>query len=198
MRCNFCESTEFRSVGLRAYAQCANCGSRERHRTVLSLFNDILRDKSKRILHFTPNIAWARIFKEHPYYTVMRYDLRNIPIQSDTMDVVIASHIMEHICMSDDLALEEIYRILKPNGLAIISVPIQPESKGEIYFDANSTDEEREKELGHRDHYNGYTKQSYRAKLIKAGFFKSRFIAIEKEVGQSISGLLDSIPIAYK
>jgi ubiquinone/menaquinone biosynthesis C-methylase UbiE len=53
--------------------------------------------------------------------------LRNCPLATDCLDGVTALNVLEHI--DDDFkALQEIYRILKPGGLAHIEVPADPSS----------------------------------------------------------------------
>jgi len=50
------------------------------------------------------------------------YDGKNIPYSNDTFDVVISFHVIEHI--KEDLNyISEIYRVLKKNGLLIITTP---------------------------------------------------------------------------
>lgn len=56
---------------------------------------------------------------------------RTLPVENETMDIVIASHVLEHV--ADDVALlQEIKRVLKPDGIAVIVVPIN-----ERYDDPN-------------------------------------------------------------
>lgn len=45
----------------------------------------------------------------------------NIPFKSDTFDCLICSEVLEHI--PSDEPMRELYRVLKPNGIAIITVP---------------------------------------------------------------------------
>lgn len=53
-------------------------------------------------------------------------DLRAIGLKDESFDLVFASHVLEHI--DDDVAaLEEVYRILKPGGAAVLPVPIVAE-----------------------------------------------------------------------
>lgn len=49
-------------------------------------------------------------------------DAANIPYSDNTFDVVVALDVIEHI-KDDENALKEIYRALKPQGMAIIAVP---------------------------------------------------------------------------
>ncbi|WP_229803396.1 class I SAM-dependent methyltransferase [Planobispora rosea] len=49
-------------------------------------------------------------------------DARDLPMESDTFDVVTAFDVLEHI-VEDHLATEQIARVLKPGGTALIAVP---------------------------------------------------------------------------
>lgn len=50
-------------------------------------------------------------------------DLQHLPFDDDSYDFVFASHVLEHI-PDDRKAISEIRRILRPNGMAILPVPI--------------------------------------------------------------------------
>lgn len=52
----------------------------------------------------------------------LRADARDLPLSGDTFDLVIAMDVLEHID-EDNLASEEIARVLKPGGRAFITVP---------------------------------------------------------------------------
>jgi methionine biosynthesis protein MetW len=45
---------------------------------------------------------------------------KGIPIRSESFDIILSNQVIEHVCYTD-LLLKEIYRILKPEGYAIIS-----------------------------------------------------------------------------
>jgi len=52
----------------------------------------------------------------------LNLDLRRLALDDESYDFLFASHVMEHV--DDDMAaLNEIYRVLKPGGLAILAVP---------------------------------------------------------------------------
>lgn len=53
---------------------------------------------------------------------LIQFDLINCPLPDSCVDVVIALNVLEHI-NDDKAALQQIYRILKPGGHAIIEVP---------------------------------------------------------------------------
>ncbi len=49
--------------------------------------------------------------------------MRDLDVPNESFDVIFASHVIEHI--DDDIrAIKEVYRVLKPGGLAILPVPI--------------------------------------------------------------------------
>lgn len=50
-------------------------------------------------------------------------DIQQLPFDDETYDFVFASHVLEHI-PDDEKAISEIRRILKPNGMAILPVPV--------------------------------------------------------------------------
>ena len=54
-----------------------------------------------------------------------RVDVRHLPLPDATYDVVIANHVLEHID-DDRQAMAELYRVLRPKGVALLTVPINP------------------------------------------------------------------------
>jgi ubiquinone/menaquinone biosynthesis C-methylase UbiE len=50
-----------------------------------------------------------------------------LPFSNETIDTVICSHVLEHV-PDDHLLIEEIYRVLKPGGTAVVMVPINEET----------------------------------------------------------------------
>ena len=53
-------------------------------------------------------------------------DLQDLPFADEIYDFVFASHVLEHI-PDDEKAISEIHRILKPNGIAVLPVPLVAE-----------------------------------------------------------------------
>lgn len=47
----------------------------------------------------------------------------NIPIRGKSIDKLLCNHVLEHM-IDDDAAVCEMYRIIKPNGLVLIGVPL--------------------------------------------------------------------------
>lgn len=82
-------------------------------------------------------------------------DARKLPFKKEVFDAVICADVMEHI-KEDEIALREIYRVLKKNGRALVAVPAY---KG-LY--------------GHHDkligHYRRYDKNDFVKLAEKSGF----------------------------
>ena len=123
-------------AGNRKHAMCPQCGALERHRlqylVLISIMNR-MNVSGRNMLHFAPEALFSKMFSERfaGYETADLYmkgvnhkvDLQNLPFNDATYDVVYASHVLEHI--SDDRkAIQEISRVLKPNGVAVLPVPI--------------------------------------------------------------------------
>lgn len=56
---------------------------------------------------------------------VVRGDATHLPLADESLDLVVALDVLEHI-PDDDAAAQEICRALKPGGIAIIAVPADP------------------------------------------------------------------------
>lgn len=63
-----------------------------------------------------------KIAEYHPDIPLIQFDLINCPLPDNSVDVVVALNVLEHI-ENDVTALQQIHRILKPGGYAIIEVP---------------------------------------------------------------------------
>jgi SAM-dependent methyltransferase len=129
--------------GLRRHAQCPNCAALERHRIQRVVLEAVFRQRETahwRVLHVAPEACFRPFFSQR----VGRYetadlklpgvdhtvDLLHLPFADATYDFVFASHVLEHI-PDDHRALSEIRRILKPNGMAMLPVPIVAERTAE-------------------------------------------------------------------
>ncbi len=123
-------------TGLRKHAQCPQCDSLERHRLQYLTVQYILEDlnvSEMRMLHFAPEESLRRLFsiKFGKYETAdismdgvdHKVDIQSLPFSDSTYDFIFASHVLEHI-PDDRKAIKEIRRILRPNGIAVLPVPV--------------------------------------------------------------------------
>jgi SAM-dependent methyltransferase len=81
-------------------------------------------------------------------------DLADMPVDSDSFDGVICIHVLEHVD-NDRQAMQEICRVLKPGGWALVSVPILADEP--TREDPSVTaPEERERLFGEKTHVRYY------------------------------------------
>ncbi len=159
---------------------CPKCLSLERHRLIwLFLKNktDFFTNKLK-VLHIAPeqsfyykfkklkNIEYTTADLESPLAKV-KMDIRKMPFENNSFDFVLCNHVLEHID-NEELALSEIYRVMKPGACAILQVPIDL-SREVTYEDNSITDPaEREKIFGQYDHLRVHGRD-YPDRIAKCG-----------------------------
>ncbi len=169
-------------------AVCFNCNSHRRHRLLWKYFHektDLLSgNKPKTILHFAPEKYFFDLFsniknakyipcdlfpikynKECETNIIGKIDITNIPLEDESVDFILCSHVLEHI-PDDNLAMSELCRVMKKGGWGIFQVPIKYDLE-ETYEDFTITSlEGREKAFGQHDHVRLYGKD-YIKKLKK-------------------------------
>jgi len=68
---------------------------------------------------------YLELSRDHGYAGVLRGDIaRGLPFRDTSMDIVVCSDAIEHVFDTEFLG-REIYRVLKPDGYAILNVPNQ-------------------------------------------------------------------------
>ena len=170
---------------VREDALCPTCLSLERHRLLwfYLMNNNAERFKSlPTILHIAPEVCLMKQFKQiysakpQNYITAdlespladMHFDVQQIPIADNSVDIIICNHILEHV-ESDHKALCEMYRIMRPGGMGIMLVPIDY-SREVTFEDETITDPKQRAEIfGQYDHRRIYGKD-YLKRLSAAGF----------------------------
>ena len=132
-----------------------------------------------KVLHFAPEQAFYKLFRKQKnldYTTTdlfspladVKADICNLPFNDNQYDVILCNHVLEHI-PDDTKAMQELYRVLKPGGMAILQIP--QDLKREVTFsDDTITDQkERAKIFGQYDHVRIYGRD-YFDKLRSIGF----------------------------
>ena len=172
---------------VREDALCPSCLSLERHRLLWFYFmnndNGLEAFKSlPTILHVAPEVCLMKQFKQiyrtapERYITAdlespladMHFDIQDIPMADNSVDIVICNHILEHV-ESDHKALKEIYRIMRPGGMGVVLAPIDY-SRETTFEDDTITDPKQRAEIfGQYDHRRVYGKD-YLNRLQAAGF----------------------------
>ncbi len=155
--------------------------SLERHRLFwLYLQNETSFFSEKlRVLHFAPEQAFLKRFRKLKNITYTTTDLNspiadvkadicNLPFKDNSYDFIICNHVLEHI-PDDTKAMQELYRVLAPNGTAILQVPYD-RNQTTTYEDDTITDpKERAAIFGQYDHVRVYG-MDYFEKLKSVGF----------------------------
>ncbi len=171
----------YTKVTSRKNALCPRCLSLERHRLMYLFLQKTTNffTADLKVLHIAPEQCFYKRFKKLPNidYTTgdlespiadVHFDIQNIPFENNSFDVVICNHVLEHVD-SDKQAMQEIYRILKPNGFAILQVP-QAVNNEKTLEDPTVTDpKERERLFLQKDHVRLYG-LDYAERLKNAGF----------------------------
>lgn len=187
-RCPICGSQRRRFmpygyVRSREDALCPRCLSLERHRMIWLWIsrNTTLEEHRPRLLHIAPEVSlmreFRRVYSGTEQYTTadlespladMHFDIQQIPLDAESVDVVICNHILEHV-EDDRKAMREIYRVLSHGGWAVMLVP-EDRGRATTFEDDTITDPQQRTALfGQYDHRRVYGRD-YDARLCEAGF----------------------------
>jgi SAM-dependent methyltransferase len=189
VQCPICNHTysKFLAFRTRKNALCPNCRSLERHRLIYVYLknNTSFFSSSIKVLHFAPERC---LYDSIRYYPTIEYktadlminymtsvgvkpdyimSVTDIKFEDNSFDVIICCHVLTHV-PNDQLAMREIFRVLKKGGYAIIQVPVDsnsPETKEDHSLDAT----ERKRLYGGYDHYRRYG-LDYKQRLERNGF----------------------------
>jgi len=194
VECPICGSTFriFMPEGnpLRENVKCPRCDSFERGRLMWLYLTEVTHQfkfhSEIKLLHFAPEKFFYEKFLKLPdiqyipcdlspeKYSfggkrkVEKVDITQMPFDDRSFDVVLCSHVLEHI-PDDALAMSELYRIMKSGGWGIFQVPID-HTLEKTYEDFSiTTPEGRLKAFGQSDHVRWYG-TDYKNRLEKAGF----------------------------
>jgi SAM-dependent methyltransferase len=191
--CNICGYCgRFQSAGRprRIDARCPKCGSAERYR-LLALWLDrhgaCLRQAH--VLHFAPEAGLASLLKMRvgryqsadiaPGRADLVLNIEAIGMPDQSYDGIVCSHVLEHV--DDKKALAEIYRALKPGGVALIMLPVI-EGWATTYENQKvRMPEERKRHYGQADHVRYYG-ADVRGRIRAAGFQLEEFTAEGEDV----------------
>jgi len=121
---------------------CPQCLSAGRHRMIWLIYSELKKKEggfSGRMLHCSPMKCLKEKFINDFIYISIDFppresesgvtradldqDLKNTSFQDNYFDIVICAAVLDDIKEADQ-AIKEIYRIIKPGGVAFITVPI--------------------------------------------------------------------------
>ena len=169
----------------RPHVLCPFCGSRERARMAWLFLKErkVLR-AGLRVLHVAPERCLSERLTSLPgvKYTAgdkftpgydyppgtIDLDITAMPFAADSFDLIMCSHVLEHV-PDDRGAIEELFRVLAPGGMAILMVPIALERATTDEDPSVIDPRERIKRFGQFDHVRLYGRD-YVDRLRAAGF----------------------------
>jgi SAM-dependent methyltransferase len=169
-------------VGLnRRNSKCLRCGASERHRH-LWLY---LRNRTKlfsgplHVLHFAPEWIIQKKLRRcpnldyvsadlDPHRAVVKMDITDITYPDDSFEVVICSHVLEHVA-DDGKAMSELYRVLKPDGWRSCWCRSTYERADTLEDPTVVSPEDRERLFWQADHVRLYGRD-FKQRLEETGF----------------------------
>lgn len=167
--------------------------------------------KPIQLLHFAPEQAFYKRFRKQKnikYTTTdlnspladVKADICNLPFADESFDWILCNHVLEHI-PDDTKAMQELYRVLKPGGIAILQIPLDM-NRAETFEDDSITDKDKRTEIfGQYDHVRVYG-MDYFDKLRSVGFHVNEIVygsqLSEEEVKRYNIDKYEIIPVCKK
>ncbi len=168
---------------------CPCCDSRPRHRLLkLWMDREMVLAEGSDVLHFAAESWMHGWFDERGahYVTADINDLFELQLDITAMDqadasydLVMANHVLEHV--DDKAALAEMFRILRPGGQAVITVPMIEGWDVTHEDPALVTEAELRLHYGDPTHLRFYGRD-VRERIRAAGFGLREFVAVEPDV----------------
>ncbi len=184
--CPVCEQYSNKFIPSGNVGICPACSSGSRHRAIylfLKRRTTFFTQKMK-MLHFAPEHCFYKTFKLQPNLSyisadldspraMVKVDITRIPYADDHFDIVISSHVLEHI--PDDIkAMKELYRVANNRVESIHLAPIDY-TRDKTFEDVSiDTPEKKQQYYGHHDHKRIYGKD-YAERLRSVGFIVEVF-----------------------
>lgn len=163
---------------------CPSCHATDRDRLYAAffgrVFNSLNEARPYAFLDIAPSASLSRWIKSHPHVFYRscdmymagvddRADVQQLPYADDSFDFILCSHVLEHV--PDDVkAASELRRVLKPDGIAVIMVPIITTITDTYENPEIVTPEQRWRHFGQDDHVRLYSRSGFLRTLEGAAF----------------------------
>jgi SAM-dependent methyltransferase len=165
---------------------CPICYANQRIRlTYAALKAAQLPDPGAHILHIAPELAlYKSLFRGSQVHyvpadlvpgrylnipNVRQADITKLPFPDASFDLLLCNHVLEHV-PDDRLAMREMRRVLKADGLAFLQVPIATKLEATVEDPSVEDPAERERRFGQFDHIRIYSETDYVSRLRESGF----------------------------
>lgn len=158
----------------------------ERHRLAYLTATQLVELDFSHVLHVAPEPQMENFLRSRSvdYLSVdlfatnvmAKMDVTSLELEDESKTLIWMSHVLEHV-ERDDLAIAEMYRVLRPSGIAFIQVPIWRTS---TYEDSSiKSEEERLQAFYQEDHVRLYgldiidrfKKAGFEASVVRAQDF---------------------------
>jgi phosphoglycolate phosphatase len=167
------------SSARRNHGICGGCGSRPRTRLIFGMLQalDVLHAE-KRVLHIAAEAVLVGKLKEvyGSNYTIANvsteamssmhgvnkavFDLCRAPSFKESFDVIIHSHVLEHVYCNWALALMRINSLLTEDGVHLFCVPVRGEGHYKEDLDPDLPGQDRVAVYGQQDHVRNFVRSS--------------------------------------
>jgi SAM-dependent methyltransferase len=169
---------------------CRSIGRHRQHKLLLDRHPEWLDGKD--LLHISAEPCFveeyrrrARSYVMGDYFPVegeVAVDIQKMTFADRSFDLVICHNVIEHV-PDDRAALAELFRVLRPGGVALLSAPLV-DSWQETYENAAvQSPKDRDLHFGQYDHFRIYGRDLY-DRIRAAGFDISTDVAREPEVAR--------------
>lgn len=193
--CNLCGSTCFVAMKNRPNARCASCGSLERTRLLYLYLEKLgLPQPGSKVLHFAPEKglydAISKIVDAEDYIVadiepniypfaknIVKFDLcKDVEgLRDNYFDLIIHSHILEHVKCNLSYILFHLHRALKQDGWHICVIPFSGGSYEECFVNIEAAEATRR--FGQFDHVRRFGRDDIDNSLGKILSFDKDFDA---------------------
>jgi SAM-dependent methyltransferase len=162
-----------------------SCDASDRERLYALYLDGVFRafDRSRRyrLVEFAPSRGLQRKLRSYPFIDYRSADLFRQTIDDHidicdmrvyadgSVDVFLCSHVLEHVG-DDRKAMAEIFRVLRPNGFAVLLVPLVHGVEDTIEDPAIVTPQQRWRHYGSDDHVRQDGMRDFIDRLAAAGF----------------------------
>lgn len=169
MKCNLCGHPHFGPMGTRPTARCLSCNSLERTRLLWMYLQRLNLTAESRVLHLAPDFGiWRQLSAVIPaanYHLgdinpagypfagqqVRKIDLTDLDgLPDNYYDLILHSHVLEHVPCNIAYPLYHLHRALKPGGKHMFVIPFAGKHYDECLGGIDEA--ERIRRFGQNDH----------------------------------------------
>lgn len=162
---------------------CPICGAYDRDRLMIAFLEEVKAEGSEklRMLQIAPSLAIERyaLSREDISYESTDLMMQGVTfcadiqhmdmVDNETYDIIVCSHVLEYV-ENDIQAMKELHRILKPDGVCLVLVPLIV-GKMDTEEQWGCGIEENWRRFGQGDHSRLYGKMDFIERLQCAGFY---------------------------